>query len=181
MTVAEPLSLRSVGLQLSFAATLAVLACLPFLQRPADARIGSRAGRIRALLRPLAAAFVTSVAVEVFIAPLQLHHFGVLSVVGPVATVVFFIPVTVVLLGAAPVAALSALMPAHEWPGAALGGISGLTSGLIVTCGRAAPPLLAMPEPDPWLYYGGVMLGWRLRHRRAGWALAAALVALSFL
>ena len=40
------------------------------------------------------AAFVISMAVEVLIAPLQIHHFGRVSLVGPLATVLFLAPVS---------------------------------------------------------------------------------------
>ncbi|HEX6790134.1 MAG TPA: ComEC/Rec2 family competence protein [Candidatus Krumholzibacteria bacterium] len=181
MSVADPLSMRSVGLQLSFAATFAVLACLPDLVR-AQSRDPRRAVRIaRRVVDPLAAAFVMSVAVELFIAPLQLHHFGALSVVGPVATVLFFVPVTVVLLGATPVVGLALVLPAQEWPGAVLARLSTLTTSAVVACGRLAPPLQALPEPNPWLYYGGLLLGWRFRRRPVAWAAAAALLAAAFL
>ena len=180
MTCADPLSLRSVGLQLSFAATFAVLMCLPLLARvwhSNDSRVARLLGR---MLRPLAAAFALSLAVELFIAPLQLHHFGSLSPVGPLATVVFFVPVTVVLAGALPVAVLVALVPAHEWPGGALGWLSTRTEDLIVACGRIAPGTVGLPEPSPWLYYGGILLGWHFRRRRAAPIIAAALIALAF-
>jgi len=178
MTCADPLSLRSVGLQLSFAATFAVLVCLPLLapvRPPAPVvRLGER------IIRPIVFAFALSVAVEVFIAPLQLHHFGALSPVGPLATVIFFMPVTVVLVAAMPVAALTAMWPAQEWPGAVLAWLSTWTADLIVACGRITPGTVALPEPSPWLYYGGILVGWRLRRHRAAWALAALLVALAF-
>jgi predicted membrane metal-binding protein len=157
MALVSPVSLRSVGLQLSFAATFAVLHCLP-RRTPRDPK--SDAWRhLRAAVMSIRTAFVLSLAVEVFIAPLQLHHFHVLSAVGPMATVVFFIPVTLVLLGAVPVAGLVALLPAQEWGGAAMGGLCAVTNHLIVACGRLAPAPLAIPEPNPWLYYGALLLG----------------------
>ena len=181
MSVADPLSLGSVGLQLSFAATFAVLVCMPLLKSGPIQHHRRMVRWMLTALHPLCAAFVMSLAVEVFIAPLQLHHFGALSVVGPVATVAFFLPLTLILVGAAPVVALAAALPASEWPGTALGGISALTTGMIEACGRAAPPLFTLSEPYPWLYYGGLFVGWRFRRRRTGWAVAAAMVALSFL
>jgi competence protein ComEC len=180
MSVADPLSLRSVGLQLSFAATFAVLVCLPLVHaRPQPGR-SLLARWARGSVKSLAAAFVLSVAVELFIAPLQLHHFHALSAVGPVATVLFLFPVTLILLGSAPVAVLGALAPAAEWPGSLLGAVSTLTSEAVVACGRLAPSVLALPEPRPWLYYGALALAWRFRRRRPAWLLAAAMLALSF-
>jgi competence protein ComEC len=181
MSFADPLSMRSVGLQLSFAATFAVLTCLPALAR--TRRVESRrvVRLARRIVDALAAAFVMSVAVELFIAPLQLHHFHALSLVGPVATVLFFAPVTVVLLGAVPVVGLVLALPAQEWPGMVLARLSTLTTGAIVACGRLAPPLQPLPEPNLWLYYGGLLVGWRFRRRPLAWAAAAALLAAAFL
>jgi hypothetical protein len=123
---------------------------------------------------------VLSLAVEIFIAPLQLHHFRTLSAVGPIATVLFFIPVTVVLLAAVPVAALAAFLPAQEWPGHWLGALSLVTTRAILFCGRLTPGPFAVPEPNPWIYYGALCVGWRFRRRMAGWIVCAALIALSF-
>lgn len=163
MAVASPLCLRSVGLQLSFAATFAVLLILPHQWRPATTE-GSRWKRwTTTAARSIGAAFVMSLAVEVFIAPLQLHHFHSMSVAGPIATVVFFIPLTVVLLGAVPVVLLTALAPAQEWPGHALAALSLATTHAIVQCGRIMPGPLHVPEPNPWVYYGVLAAGWRWR------------------
>jgi ComEC/Rec2-related protein len=181
MAVAAPLSLRSVGLQLSFAATFAVLACLPLVRRARIEPVGRVARWTHRALRAAGGAFVLSVAVELFIAPLQLHHFRVISVPGPVATVIFFLPVTVVLLGAVPVIALSAPLPASEWPGAALIALSNWTTDAMLALGRLAPPPVALPEPNPWLYYGALLFGWRGRRRPWAWVLAAAALGASFL
>jgi ComEC/Rec2-related protein len=163
MAVASPLCLRSVGLQLSFAATFAVLLILPHQWRPSPTE-GSRLKRWSVTAaRSLGGAFIMSLAVEIFIAPLQLHHFGSLSAAGPIATVLFFIPVTVVLLGAVPVALLAALVPAHEWPGQMLGAFSLATTRAIVECGRIMPGPFHVPEPNPFVYYGVLVAGWRWR------------------
>jgi len=180
MAVASPLCLRSVGLQLSFAATFAVLMCLsPGWRRASTAGSSIRRWAVAAV-HSLASAFVVSLAVEVFIAPLQLHHFKSLSMVGPVATVVFFVPVTLVLLGALPVAALAAVVPAQEWPGYLLGTFSLATTRAILACGKVAPDALALPEPNAWIYYAGLVVGWKLRRRPLGWMTAILLVVLAF-
>jgi competence protein ComEC len=180
IAVTSPLSLRSVGLQLSFAATFAVLLCLPLQWRPATTRRARAARWASGAVRSLGSAFMLSLAVEVFIAPLQLHHFRTLSAVGPLATVLFFVPVTVVLLGAVPVAALAALAPAAEWPGRLLGAFSTATTRAILACGHLAPGPLAIPEPNPWLYYGALLLGWRFRRRPGAWVVCGGLIAISF-
>jgi len=180
MAVASPLCLRSVGLQLSFAATFAVLVCLPQRWRSAPGN-GAHAGRwVVSAIKSLGSAFVLSLAVEVFIAPLQIHHFRTISIAGPVATVVFFVPVTLVLLGAVPVALLAAIAPAQEWPGQILGTLSVTTTEAILLCGHHTPGPFMPPEPNPWIYYGALLVGWRLRRRPVGWITAGMLIALSF-
>ena len=179
MAVASPLCLRSVGLQLSFAATFVVLLCLPHEWHTAAG--GNRVRRwMLGALKSVSSAFILSLAVEIFILPLQLHHFHTLSTVGPIATVIFFVPVTVVLLAAVPVAALAALAPAAEWPGRALGWFSLVTTRAILACGHLTPGPFAIPQPNPWLYYGALVLAWKCRRRRPGLVVAAAGIALSF-
>jgi ComEC/Rec2-related protein len=181
MAVASPLCLRSVGLQLSFAATFAVLLCIPHELDLAPAA-GSRARRwIVGALRSMRSAFVLSLAVEVFILPLQLHHFHTLSTVGPIATVIFFLPVTVVLLAAVPIALMVPLAPSAEWPGRALGWFSVMTTRAIVVCGHLTPGPFAVPQPNPWLYYCALVLAWKWRQRRRVLVAAAAVMVLSFL
>ena len=181
MAVSSPLCLRSVGLQLSFAATFAVLLCLPHQWHAAPAT-GNRARRwTLGALRSLGAAFVLSLAVEVFILPMQLHDFHSLSAVGPIATVLFFMPVTVVLIAAVPVVALAELAPAQEWPGRALGSFSLATTRAILACGRWTPGPFALREPNPWLYYAALVVAWKCRRRPVLVGLAAGLFVLSFL
>lgn len=181
MAVASPLCLRSVGLQLSFAATFAVLLILPHQWHP-PVREGGRPKRwCMTAARSLGSAFVMSLAVEVFIAPLQLHHFHTLSAAGPLATVIFFMPVTLILLGAVPVALIAALAPAHEGPGHLLGMLSVATTNAILWCGHMAPGLIHLPEPNPWLYYGALVAAWRWRRHVARLLACAGLLGLSFI
>jgi ComEC/Rec2-related protein len=180
MSVASPLCLQSVGLQLSFAATFAVLVCLPRVWRPAGSTGNRVRRRLQAAIRSAGSAFTLSLAVEVFIAPLQLHHFHSLSAVGPLGTMVFLIPVTLVLLGAVPVVLWTAVAPAHEWAGCALGTLSLATTHAILVCARVTPGPLTLPEPNLWLYYGGLYVGWRMRGRVGGWLAGAFIIALSF-
>jgi hypothetical protein len=124
---------------------------------------------------------VLSLAVEVFILPLQLYHFHTLSTVGPIATVIFFLPVTVVLLAAVPVALTVPLAPAAEWPGRALGWFSLITTRAILACGHLTPGPFALPQPNPWLYYTALLLAWKWRRQRRVLVAAAAVVVVSFL
>ena len=182
MALASPLSMRSVGLQLSFAATFALLAMLPGVRAWWTPREVRRPFRVLlAIARSVAVAFLISLGVEVFIAPLQLHHFGSLSVVGPVATVVFLVPLTAILLASAPVAACATILPVGEWMARALAAVSTATIDLIAACGRLAPAPLRLPEPDPWLYYAGLALAFRFRRRPLAWVTGAGLMVLAFL
>ncbi|HET6348431.1 MAG TPA: ComEC/Rec2 family competence protein, partial [Candidatus Krumholzibacteria bacterium] len=180
MSVSRPLALRAAGLQLSFAATFAVLMVLPELWRPR----ATDTPRVRRLAndaaRSVRSAFVLSLAVELFIAPLQLHHFHAVSAVGAIATVLFFVPVSLVLLGAAPVAVLAACVPGREWPGVPLRLLSVLTTHAMTAGGRVAPGLLVLPEPNLWLYYGGLALAWRMRRRRGAWLPGAVMAVAAF-
>jgi len=163
-----------VGLQLSFAATLALLLCVqrlpktlihpPSSGRPRWVRVCIRAGQGAGV------AFVVSAAVELFIAPLQLHHFGQLSVVGPIATVVFLLPVTV-LQGLA-LAAAFPLPLLEPFTTASLSGLSTTLLDAIVSAGYAVPHPVAAEAPNFFLYYGSLVVAWAHRSRRRAWLLA---------
>jgi ComEC/Rec2-related protein len=181
MALARPPGLHAIGLQLSFAATFALVVVMPSLPRAVAAPSSRwRRGGL-ALWRSVSAAFVVSAAVEVFIAPLQLYHFGSLSVAGPVATVIFFIPVTAILIAAAATVAVSVVPVAGAACAQVLAVASTRTMDLIEIAGRLAPAPVQLPVPSPWIYYAALALGWRLRRRWYGWAAAAAGVLVSFL
>jgi competence protein ComEC len=154
MLLCAPTAILSVGLQLSFAATLAVLWCVARMPR---GRVSQKARRAWArpwwrCMEGAAAAFVMSVVVEVFIAPVQIHHFGRISVVGPLATVVFLVPVT--LLQGMSLAASFDLPWVGGWIAAALAWASVTTRDAIVAAGAVAPDPVALPHVHEGLYYG---------------------------
>lgn len=169
MLLVEPCSILSVGLQLSFAATLAVLLCLERLPRSLVRAPAPSQPRWRRVLirfgRGAAAAFVVSLVVEVFIAPLQLHHFGRISVVGPVATVVFMAPVSILQVMA--LAASVDLPLVHNPLAAALAWSSSATRDAIVAAGSLAPHPIAVPRPAWLVYYAAIAVagGFLLRPR----------------
>lgn len=182
MLLASPVAILSVGLQLSFAATLAVFLALdrmPVALRRAPAP--ARPAWSRALVRcaqSVAAAFWVSVAVEVFIAPLQLHHFGRISMVGPLATVVFLLPVTIL-----QVIALAASFGAAGADGAlaaALTWASSTTRAAIVTAGSIAPDPVAFSRPHAGIYYAAALIACAFPKRKLAWGIAVAGIALSF-
>ena len=180
MLLASPLSIRSVGLQLSVAATFAVLVVLPDLTarpRPVASWL------VRALAsswRAVVGAFVLSVAVEVFIAPLQLHYFGAISAVGPMATVAFFVPVSTVLFGALALAALGGIPFAGPALAHALLFVSESTRTLALALAGLVPDPVVLPAPHAFLYYGGVAWVWMARRRRRIWPWGIAAIAASF-
>jgi len=181
MTLAAPLSIRSVGLQLSLAATFAVLLVLPVLRRRARPRASWPARAGASLARGAGNAFVLSAAVELFIAPLQIHHFGSISLVGPLATVIFLLPVTTILLASIPVAALSPLPVIHDLLAGALAAASRWTTDLVIAAGTRAPAPVALEAPHPAVYYAALALMWRWRGRWYGWLAGVGGIAASFL
>jgi competence protein ComEC len=180
MLLASPLSIRSIGLQLSLAATFAVLVVLPEVSAGADPASSWAARAWDSSRRAVVGAFVLSVAVELFIAPLQIHHFGAISAVGPIATVIFFAPVAVVLVGAFATAALATAPLAGEVLVRGLEFASETTCVLAVALARAVPAPVALPPPNTFLYYSGVALLWLGRRRRWVWPCAMAMIVASF-
>jgi competence protein ComEC len=185
MTLAAPLSILSAGLQLSCAATFALLVVLPRLRRPdgaGRARAGGRAWARAAAgaARSVRNALVVSAAVEAFIAPLQIHHFGAVSAVGPLATVAFLVPVTVVLLAAIPVAVMPPWVPLADESARALAALSAWTVDLVGAVGVRAPALVALDRPHAVLYYAALAAAWRWRRRWYGWVLGLGGLAAAF-
>lgn len=184
MLLCGPVAILSIGLQLSFAATFAVLWCLehmparllrsPAALRPAWRRIVARCGQGAAM------AFFVSLVVEVFIAPLQLHHFGRLSAVGPLATAAFAFPVTL-LQGLALFASMGWWSPVSAALATSLAWASSLTREAIVGVGGFAPKLVAIPEPQWIVYYAAVVVVCARPRSALAWAVGALGLALSFL
>ncbi len=183
MVLVAPTSILSVGLQLSFAATFAVLVCLQrmparLLRPPAASHPAWRRALARAA-QACAVAFFVSVVVEAFIAPLQLHHFGRASAVGPVATVVFLFPVTL-LQGLALAASFAWPAPFGDALSSALAWCAVATRDAIVAAGALAPKPVALPEPNALLYYAAFALVVARPKSRAAWLAAALAAAAAF-
>ncbi|HEU4930390.1 MAG TPA: ComEC/Rec2 family competence protein, partial [Candidatus Krumholzibacteria bacterium] len=166
-----------------FAATLALLLCVqrlpnvllrpPSSTRPRWERIGIRAGQGAAV------ALVVSAAVELVIAPLLLHHFGQLSAVGPIGTVVFLVPVTI-LQGLA----LAAAFPIPMLEPITTPSMIVLSKSLlatIVSAGGAAPAPVALAPPNVVVYYSSIFVLWARPTDRRVWSVAALGLLLSFL
>ncbi len=183
MLLMRPCSILSVGLQLSFAATLAVLLCVralpPVLTRPPAKTLSTwRRGVVR-VAQGAANALLISIAVELFIAPLQLHHFGRMSVVGPLATVVFMVPVSVLQVVALIVSIDLPFASAHV--AAWLAWMSVATRDAIVLAGRIAPAPIVFAEPNWILYYTSICAVCLFRKRAIVWWIAALGIGLSFI
>ncbi len=169
LLVADPWLARSVGFQLSVAATagLALLA-------------GPLAARLRALPRPLALAAAATASAQLGVTPLLLLHFGIVPTVTLLANLLAFPAVALALLGG-----LAASLGALAW--APLGGALGTAAALpLAYLIGLADRMARLPLPS--LAGGGaaavlastalaLLVAWRLRRgrRRVG----AAAVALS--
>jgi ComEC/Rec2-related protein len=182
MLLCAPRAILAVGLQLSFAATLAVFLCLErmpgVLLHPASATAPVWLRTLRRCGQGAAAAFLISLAVEAFIAPLQIHHFGRVSVVGPLATVLFLVPVSA-LQGLA-LAAAAGIPGLGEALAVALAWLSSATRDAIVAAGTMAPDPVVLPPPNWLLYYGGAWVACVAPRRRAAWVIAAGVIGLAF-
>ena len=182
MLLWRPCAISSVGLQLSFAATLALLLCAqrlpktlvrpPSPTRPRWMRMGIR------LAQGGAVAFLVSAAVELFIAPLQLHHFGQLSLAGPIATVVFLLPVTI-LQGLALAGSIPVPMLEHATT-PSLVHLSTTLLDAIVAAGHAAPQPVVATTPNVFLYYAALFVFWMRPAKRRFWSIAGLGLLLSF-
>ncbi len=151
----SPQTIFSTGFQLSFLATFGVLLCIRNFSLP-------RGGHLFLRLRNYAiSTIVVSVYVQVFITPLLIHHFGRLSTVSPIATLVFF-PFVFVVLFLSLLCALSGLLSGIA--ASLLAPLLELTSGafrwLLLFSGDISPPLIHVPSADVILYCTGVMLIW---------------------
>jgi len=183
MLLVSPTAILSVGLQLSFAATVAVLAALqrfPLLRAGMRGR-GEGGGRIaRRVGWVLLAALLISVAVEVVIAPLQFHHFGRMSAVGPLATALFVLPVTFLQVLGMAVAALAGVPLMGDALVACLGACSRAATEAVLTAAAVAPQPLAGDGPAALPYYAALLLVWRFSRRRWAWVAAATLLVVAF-
>lgn len=183
MLLVAPQAILSVGLQLSFAATLAVLLCLErmpaWLLRSPSLTLPVWTRAFRRCAQGAAAAFLMSVAVEVFILPLQLHHFGRVSVAGPFATVAFLVPVTVV-QGLALAASFDAPIIGGAVSGALLW-VSTATRDAIVAASAGSPGPVVLEAPH-WIAYYAAIVVLCVRPRSAlAWGIAAVGIAVAFI
>jgi ComEC/Rec2-related protein len=153
MLLFHPYALFDVGFQLSFLATFAVLAAVRRLRFTASGRLPVR------IWKHCWSSILISSSAQLMTAPLVLHYFGRLSVVSPVATLLFLPLVAVILVASGICAVLSVLGPrwgalGFTWLDQALR----LFEVILSAAGDAAPDPLQSPAPDTYLYYGGITL-----------------------
>jgi ComEC/Rec2-related protein len=174
-----PRAAFAAGFQLSFAATFAVL-----LVAGRYARSFARwRGKRRPLRRLAAAAGVTatvSAAVQAFVLPVQLHHFGAASCVGPVATALMLPLVALVMALSLVVAALGATPVAGTVAVETLTRAAGATESLARWAAAIAPPPVAAAAPALVPYYVGLALCWLGARRPVALVAGAGLVVWSF-
>jgi len=168
-----PSSVFSAGFQLSFAATFAVLLAVAALSRAGWLRRAARFASLNAL--------VASACVLVVVAPIQLHYFGRVSPVSPLATLVFLPFVAALLVMGGAVAATPGVPILGGALALALAKSVDWTAGAVALAGRVTVDPIALPAPNLGLYYAGLALVWWGRRRPWAVALGAATVGASFI
>ncbi len=171
-----PWTLLSVGFQLSFVATRAVLICVRRISIPRETQL------LRKIWRYSVSTIVVGIFVQLFLSPLLTLHFGRLSAVSPVATLVFFPFVLVVLFLSFLCSITSVVSPGA---GIALAPLLDAVVSLFRFCLLAAddlsPRLLRIPQMDVLLTWAGICLIWQWHRPRLGVPAGLVLIALSFL
>lgn len=154
LLLSDPASLRAAGFQLSFAATFAVLLLAPRIGPPAA--VWKRASWPVRFLLGARATVLMGIGVTVFVAPIQLAHFGEVSLVGPLATWVFATAVAVMLvasLAAIPLAGVPSV-------GDGLWYLSGWLDGALRGASVISPEPVNLPVPEPLIFYTGLAACW---------------------
>ncbi len=170
-----PNTLFSVAFQLSFMATLAVMLCVRILRPPESKSFAAR------LFFSIRSSLVVSLAAQLFVTPIILHYFGSMSLMSPVATLVFVLPIAFVLIYSAVTVFASIVVPAAG--GLLFAGLdraSTLFQAALVASAEKVPGTLSLAAPDPWVFYGGLTLYVLARGRRSRKAAGISLVVLSF-
>jgi competence protein ComEC len=165
-----PFTYFSVGFQLSFLATLALLLCVRNLEPPKMPKLRDR------LAFSIRSSFRVSVAAQLIVTPVIIHYFDKVSLMSPVATLVFVVPVAFVLLFSGAASVLSALVPATgivTYP--ILDRSVVLLEQSLVAAAEMVPGTVSPPVPNPWVYYAGLGIlafaGNGRRRNAIGWVL----------
>ncbi len=168
----DPGSLNSIGLQLSFVATYAVLLSITGLKK----RNKTAFLRIAALF--LLFSLRASIYAQAFTLPLSLKYFGKVSIMSPIATIVF-LPMVIIMIILSAAAAITELC--FPYSGGILFNILDKSVDIFDAClnvlAAAAPKAIHAQRPCELLYYPGIWLclspNKNIWARLAGIALAA--------
>jgi len=151
----DPASLASVGLQFSLLATLGVMVAL---DRAGALRAWVRhAGWFRRTIIGILGTIFVGIGATLAVLPLQLHYFEVVSLAGPLATVIFT-PVAAAMLVSS--LALILVDPLPVVPEIVARVVEALTRTLewMLEAGAALPvPVLQPAPPDARVYYAGLL------------------------
>jgi competence protein ComEC len=165
-----PNTYYSVGFQLSFLATLALLVSVRGLRpEPCRSAISRAWFWIRSTVE-------VGVAAQLAVTPVLIHYFGSVSVLAPIATLVFVFPVAFVLLLSGFAASAATLVPAAGpviFP--VLDRSVSILERSVVAAAKLSPETCSPPPPEPHVYYAALALlafsGGRKRRKIAGWLL----------
>ncbi|UCH85367.1 MAG: ComEC/Rec2 family competence protein [Candidatus Latescibacterota bacterium] len=172
LLIIMPLSMFSLSFQLSFLATYGVLRCVVLLKpSPGDY---SWARRLWLAVR---SSLLVSLSAQLFVTPLILHYFEGVSLLSPLATMIFVLPVAAILTATAVCAGLSWIcQPAASIGFDGLGWFVVWFGKSVEWAGSVSPDRVNLPAPDIYLYYGGLGL---LFHANGGrWARSVGVVLL---
>jgi competence protein ComEC len=148
-----PHTFFSVAFQLSFMATFAVLLSVRTLRPPATKTFATR------LAFSIRSSLVVSLAAQLFVIPLILDYFGRVSLLSPVATLVFVLPVAFVLISSGVAVLVSIAVPlAGSFLFVGLDRVATLFQASLVASAAMVPGTVSFVAPDVWLYYGGLGL-----------------------
>ncbi len=152
LLVVDPMDLYSVGLQMSFAATFAVMRSL---RRTRRKRCGSASRRVRKLLLTLR----TGLYAQAFIAPVSLYYFGGVSLFSAPATVVF-LPVVFAIMSATFAGCMLELLLPHvsEMWFDALSDLVRFFGFSLHAIASQVPPPLHFRTPNLLLCYSGLLI-----------------------
>jgi ComEC/Rec2-related protein len=166
----------SIGFQLSFTATFAVLLCMSSIPMLKSRKTAAR------LLNYAIGTIYVGMFVQIFMAPLLIHHFDRLSLVSPLATLVFFPFVFAVLFLSILCAGCGSICP---WLGDGLAlilsPVNGAFAWLLLYAKGVAPSLIRIPPGDPLIYCAGITLMWRSKRKKRYMILGVILLVVSFL
>jgi len=160
MLLLYPYALFSVGFQLSFVATLAVLIAVKRL--PA----APLRGRLRKAWYWVRSTVEISAVVQVVLAPVLLVYFGQISVAAPLTTAVFVGPVMVLLALSGLAVVIGTLSPvAGFWLFELVQRVTVIFETLLALLVNVTPAPTEIVAPNMYLYYCGFVMVWMSRKR----------------